>query len=112
MGSTETAETANRLKQREDHELIADCLQGDHQAWAELITRYRRLIYSIPIKARLSPDDAADIFQSVCLKLYEKLATLREYDKIRSWLITMTTRECWRVSAQRRRESTQGRSDE
>ena len=112
MGSTETAESAGRLKQREDHELIADCLQGDHQAWAELITRYRRLIYSIPIKARLSPDDAADIFQSVCLKLYEKLATLREYDKIRSWLITMTTRECWRVAAQRRRESAQGQSDD
>lgn len=90
--------------QREDHELIAACLSGEHAAWEALIRRYQRLIYSIPLKSRLSLDDAADIFQSVCLKLYEKLATLREHGKISSWLITTTTRESWRVSANNRRE--------
>lgn len=88
----------------DDRELIAACLSGEHAAWETLISRYQRLIYSIPLKSRLSADDAADIFQSVCLKLFEKLATLREHDKISSWLITTTTRECWRVSARGRRE--------
>lgn len=93
---------------REDRELIAACLKGDQNAWEALIARYQRLIYSIPVRARLSTDDAADIFQSVCLKLYEKLFTLREYEKISSWLITTTTREVWRVSARNRRESPPG----
>lgn len=92
------------LVRQEDRELIAACLRGEHAAWETLISRYQRLIYSIPLKSRLSADDAADIFQSVCLKLFEKLATLREHDKISSWLITTTTRECWRVSAHGRRE--------
>jgi RNA polymerase sigma factor (sigma-70 family) len=92
------------LVRQEDRELIAACLSGEHAAWETLISRYQRLIYSIPLKSRLSADDAADIFQSVCLKLFEKLATLREHDRICSWLITTTTRECWRVSARGRRE--------
>jgi RNA polymerase sigma factor (sigma-70 family) len=93
------------LTQQPDRDLVAACLRGEHEAWEALIVRYQRLIYSIPLKARLSADDAADIFQSVCLKLFEKLETLREHDKITSWLITTTTRECWRVAAHGRRES-------
>jgi len=88
-----------------DPELVAQCLDGSQTAWATLVTRYQRLIYSIPLRARLSADDAADIFQSVCLKLYEKLSTLRDHDRISSWLITTTNRECWRVSARNRRDS-------
>ena len=95
----------SNFAERDDSGLIAACLRGESAAWQTLIVRYQRLIYSIPLKARLSQDDAADIFQSVCLKLYEKLSTLREHDKITSWLITTTTRECWRMSARRRRES-------
>jgi RNA polymerase sigma factor (sigma-70 family) len=91
--------------QQDDRQLIAACLGGESDAWEALISRYQRLIYSIPLKARLSPDDAADIFQSVSLKLYEKLATLRDHDKISSWLITTATRECWRLSARNRREA-------
>ena len=95
----------SNFAERDDSGLVAACLRGEGAAWQALVIRYQRLIYSIPLKARLSQDDAADIFQSVCLKLFEKLSTLREHDKITSWLITTTTRECWRLSARQRRET-------
>jgi RNA polymerase sigma factor (sigma-70 family) len=98
-------EAAADLAERDDRALVAACLEGDHSAWETLIARYQRLIYSIPIKARLNQDDAADIFQSVCLKLYEKLSTIRDSERISSWLITTTSRECWRLSSRNRRES-------
>jgi RNA polymerase sigma factor (sigma-70 family) len=98
------------LAQWDDRQLIESCLAGEHSAWEALISRYRRLIYSIPLKSRLSPDDAADIFQSVCLRLYLKLSTLRDQDKISSWLITTAYRECWRVAARNRREPPRVRS--
>lgn len=97
-------ESATALPQREDGWLVAACLSGDYAAWEALINRYQRLIYSIPLKARLSQDDAADIFQSVCLKFYENLSTIRDREKISSWLITTASRECWRLSARNRRE--------
>lgn len=106
-----TARAAN-LAELDDRALVAACLEGDHSAWETLITRYQRLICSIPIKARLSQDDAADIFQSVCLKLYKKLPTIRDSERISSWLITTTSRECWRLSARNRRDSAPSGGDD
>src|SRR5262249_2295553 len=79
--------------------------KGDAAAWEALIYRYQRLIYSIPFKAHLSPDAAADVFQSVCLKLYENLSELRDQERLSAWIITTTSRECWRLSARQRREA-------
>ena len=97
--------TAGDFAQLGDREIVAACLKRDSAAWEALIFRYQRLIYSIPIKMGFSTVDAADVFQSVCLALLEKLPTLRKHEKISSWLMTTTTRECWRVAAQWRRES-------
>jgi RNA polymerase sigma factor (sigma-70 family) len=90
---------------RSDQELVVACLENDSLAWETLILRYQRLIYSIPIKQGFSSVDAADVFQSVCLILLKKLPSLRKQEKLFSWLMTTTTRECWRVAAEWRRES-------
>ncbi|HXG65833.1 MAG TPA: sigma-70 family RNA polymerase sigma factor [Blastocatellia bacterium] len=95
---------ASDRPRQDDRELLAACLQGDAAAWEALLVRYQRLIYSIPIKMGLSPNDAADVFQSVCMKLIENLPTLRNQEKINSWLTVTTRRECWRIAALRRRE--------
>jgi RNA polymerase sigma factor (sigma-70 family) len=112
MKNQASAASRGELAQRDDRELIIACLDGDSTAWEALITRYQRLIYSIPVKARLLPDDAADVFQSVCLKLYEKLSTLRDRERVSSWLITTTTREVWRVVARNRRDAAPAGPDE
>ena len=88
-----------------DAEMVAACMVKDSLSWEKLIGRYQRLIYSIPMKARLSTEDAADVFQTVCLKLLESLPSLRQAEKLSSWLITTTTRETWRVSAARKRSN-------
>lgn len=112
MENQALSEVGDEFAERGDRELIVACLDGDSTAWETLITRYQRLIYSIPMKARLSSDDAADIFQSVCLKLYEKLSTLRDHERVSSWLITTTSREVWRVAARNRRDATTTSGDE
>ena len=64
-------------KPSSDERLIALCRKGDQQAWAELVDKYKNLIYSIPLKLGMY-DDAADIFQSVCVDLLSDLPHLRE----------------------------------
>ena len=105
MMEKQAPEPGEDVAPRTDRELIAACLAGDAAAWEAIVARYQRLVYSIPLKARLSADDAADIFQSVWLKLYEKLTGLRDHEKLSSWLITTTTRELWRVTARKRRDA-------
>jgi RNA polymerase sigma factor (sigma-70 family) len=100
--------TERPLAGLDDRELIALCLEGEEAAWETIIRRYQRLVYSIPLKAGLGEEAAADVFQSVCVRLVEHLGTLKDRGKLASWLITTTTRECWRSSNRRRREAPLG----
>ena len=91
-----------------DADLVVACLRGEQAAWDALVDRYAALIYSIPLKYGLSEVDAADVFQTVCLTLLEKLGSLREPRGLPAWIITTTSRQCWAVIRQQTRE--QGRA--
>lgn len=67
-----------------------------------LLERYSGLIYSIAWKAQLSPEDVADVFQSVCLIMLRGLEKLKEASKLSSWLTTITLRQCQRAKRQQR----------
>ncbi len=95
-----------KYKTLTDQELVSLCLKGDGHAWEALIVRYRRLIYSIPVRFNFSSADAADVFQAVCLKLIEHLHELKDDTKVPAWLVTTTTRQCIYVRSQRARETT------
>jgi len=86
-----------------DASLLEKCLAGDELAWRQLVFRYRRLIYSIPIRFRLSPESAADVFQEVCLKLLRNLASMRP-DHLPGWLCAVTRHECIRRKKSAARE--------
>jgi RNA polymerase sigma factor (sigma-70 family) len=88
----------------EDEKLVQDCLNGDEKAWNRLIDKYKRLIYSVPVKYGLSPDDAADVFQNVCVDLFTNLAKLRKIESIRSWLITVATHKCFHHKRHQRQD--------
>lgn len=86
---------------RSDNKLIENCLAGDAQAWAELVERYQRLVYSVAMRCGLSEQDADDTFQAVFVILLNKLETCRDRDYLGHWLTTITRREAWRVLRQR-----------
>ena len=86
----------NEVEIGEDEWLVQGCIQGDQRAWEELIDKYKRLIYSIPIKYGASPADAADVFQAVCIEVLNSLPQLKNVQSLRSWLITVTIRQAYR----------------
>jgi RNA polymerase sigma factor (sigma-70 family) len=79
-----------------DEVLVRECLLGNQEAWSDLIDKYKNLIFSIPVKYGLPPEDAADIFQSVCFTALEELSHLREPKALAAWLIRLTARKCTR----------------
>jgi RNA polymerase sigma factor (sigma-70 family) len=79
-----------------DNRLVQECVRGNEEAWSALIDKYKRLIYSIPIKYNLSPDQAADIFQSVCVELLSELPKLREPKALPKWIMQVTAHKCLR----------------
>jgi RNA polymerase sigma factor (sigma-70 family) len=89
-----------------DEALLAACLRGEQSAWNALVDRYSALIYSIPLKHRLSEQDAADVFQSVCVTLLEKMGSIRDPRALPAWIMTTTTRQCWALIREHNRELT------
>lgn len=81
-----------------DTRLVRECVRGNEEAWAALLAKYKNLIYSIPVKRGIPRDDAADVFQRVCLLLLAELPQLREAKALPMWLIRVTSHECerWR----------------
>jgi RNA polymerase sigma factor (sigma-70 family) len=75
--------------------LVQECLRGNEQAWNLLVDRYKNLIYSVPMRYGLPPQDAADIFQAVCLDLFNEMARLRDAEALQAWLIRVTTHKCY-----------------
>ena len=84
-----------------DERLVAACRKGDQEAWAALVDKYKNLIFSIPVKLGLY-DDAADIFQAVCLDLLTDISRLREPRALPKWLMQTCYHKCLR--ARRRAE--------
>lgn len=78
-------------------DLVRAAAGGDTQAWDALVARYAGLVWSIARAHRLTDADAADVSQTTWLRLVENLATLREPDRVSSWLVTTARRECLRT---------------
>jgi RNA polymerase sigma factor (sigma-70 family) len=94
--------------QYKDAEIVSLCLEGDAHAWETLIHRYKRLIFSIATRFGFAPADASDIFQSICVQLIEHLHELKTGERLSSWLMTMTTRQCLRFRSIQTRDEDDG----
>lgn len=80
---------------RTQRSLLAACRRGEREAWEELLGKYRRLVYSVPLACGLSSDAADDVFQRVSLKLVEHVGRIRDADALASWLVVTARRESW-----------------
>jgi RNA polymerase sigma factor (sigma-70 family) len=87
----------------DDARLIKDCLKGREQAWSSLIDKYKNLIYSIPVKYGLPPQDAADVFQTTCMELLVRLPEIREPRALPRWLIQVAHHQCYHWKRQQER---------
>jgi len=84
--------------------VVERCLEGDQDAWANLVQRYERLVYTVAVRQGLAQEDCADVTQTVFEALFLSLPTLRNEDRLASWLVSVTKRQAWRARRRRMRE--------
>ncbi|GAB2815781.1 RNA polymerase sigma factor [Lentzea nigeriaca] len=77
--------------------LVRAAAEGDQSAWNEIVDRYTPLVVSVIYKHRLRPADAADVNQTLWLRLVEQIGRLREPEALPGWIMTTTRNECLRV---------------
>src|SRR5271165_541613 len=86
-----------------DEHLVRECISGNEEAWSLLIEKYKALIFSIPVKYRLPPHEAAEVFQATCVELLTRLPELREPKALPKWLMQVAHHQCYRWKQQQQR---------
>lgn len=74
----------------DDKKAIKDSLNGNHQAFAILVDRYKSFVCSLAYCVTGSVDTSEDIAQDVFISVWKDLPTLKDSNKFRSWLKTIT----------------------
>ena len=87
-----------------NQELVKHCLNGDQRAWQQLVTRYARLVHSIPVRHGLTSTEVDDVGQEVFLALAQHLHQVEDPERLPAWLITTARRLSWRALQKRKRE--------
>ncbi len=90
--------------------LLRRCRAGDETAWNRIVDLYQRLVYSIPRRAGLSEDDAADVFQATFIALFDSLSRIENAETLPRWVAVVATRETWKM-VQRRNQVAAVESD-
>ncbi|MBA2693128.1 MAG: sigma-70 family RNA polymerase sigma factor [Rubrobacter sp.] len=91
--------------------MLRACRGGDARAWDNLIDKYERLVFSIPLSYGLSREDAADICQVTFTIFMQSMDSLRDDSRLGAWLATVARRHTWRLMKKNRREGTRGGED-
>ncbi len=75
-------------------QLIQACLEGDQQAWDEIVRKYWRRVFNVAYKFVGKHDDAEDLSQEIFLKVYKALATFDRRANFQTWLISISRNLC------------------
>ena len=84
-----------------DAELVAESLEGNQDAFREIVQRYQTLICSLAYCATGSVSLSEDLAQETFVTAWKQLTALREPAKLRGWLCAIAR---FRISKQFRRQ--------
>jgi RNA polymerase sigma factor (sigma-70 family) len=90
-------------------ELVDRARAGDASAWDAIVAGLQGIVWSTLAGFRLSHDDRNDVFAAVFFRLYERIDTIREPQKLPGWMATTTRHEALGIA--RSRQRTEARED-
>ena len=77
-----------------DTEIISRVLQGEKNAYAELVNRYQNYVFTLTLRFTKNREDAEEISQDIFVKAYRSLADFRGASKFSTWLYTIVNTTC------------------
>lgn len=80
--------------ERTDHELVVECLEGNKDAFSELVSRYKRLIFSVAYKFSRDSEEVNDLAQEAFIKIYKSLSKYDSQYKFSTWSVKVATNIC------------------
>ena len=90
-------------KQTDDAWLISQTIDGDNDAFAELVDRYKNAVYRHSYAIVQDESEAEDIAQDTFITAYYKLATYNSEYRFATWLFKIATNKALTQVAKRKR---------
>lgn len=87
----------------EDIVQIKKCLNGQKDAFEPLVTKYKKLVYSIALNSLSNKNDAADVTQEVFLKAWANLSGYNPEFSFKTWVARITINHCINLNHKSRR---------
>lgn len=72
-----------------DIELISQTLGGNQSAYAEVIRRNQRFVFTLAMRFVKKREDAEEVAQDSFVKAYHSLASFKQQSKFSTWLYTI-----------------------
>ncbi len=82
--------------------LAEQALQGDQQAWREIVDRLKGVSWKVLYGLQMTEEDRKDAFASTFFRLYEHLGSIRDFDKLPGWVATTTRNEAHTIFRRQR----------
>jgi len=81
-----TADENRAAERQRDRRIVAACLKGDEDAWAELWKRYGPVVKTVARRVGCDAEEAKDVLQLVGMAALQGLDRLRDPEKLGGWL--------------------------
>jgi RNA polymerase sigma-70 factor (ECF subfamily) len=78
----------------EDRALLAAHLEGDPDAFGELVRRHRDRLWAVALRTLGDPDDAADAVQNALVSAYRNAGSYRGEAAVTTWLHRIVVNAC------------------
>jgi RNA polymerase sigma factor (sigma-70 family) len=72
-----------------DIELIEQTLAGDQSAYADLVKRHQRFVFTLAMRFAKTREDAEEIAQDCFIKAYRSLNSFQRQSKFTTWLYSI-----------------------
>jgi RNA polymerase sigma factor, sigma-70 family len=72
-----------------DIELINKTIAGDQSAYADLVKRHQRFVFTLAMRFTKSREDAEEVAQDCFVKAYRSLDSFKKESKFSTWLYTI-----------------------
>lgn len=74
------------VERQQDNIYITKVLEGDRNAFAYLVDKYKTMVYSLALRLMKDREEAEEISQDAFIKAYQSLASFKGKAKFSSWL--------------------------
>lgn len=100
-----TTGVAPQRVDRMTRELVRRAIEGDHEAFTQLVDASVDRLHAVAILVLRDPDRAQDAVQEALISAWKDVRALRDPDAWDAWTYRLTVWSCYRIARKERRRS-------